>query len=89
MRNPLDANERRAIKFAMTSGAELVGRGLARAAGVQEESLTWAIDDGPWFENQLATLHLDGKRCTFELEQALGGGEDLPTLEQVAIRRLA
>ena len=48
-----------------------------------------AIDDGPWFENQLATLHLDGKRCTFELEQALGAGDELPTLEQVAIRRLA
>ena len=56
---------------------------------MEDESLTWEIADGPWFDNQLATLHLDGKRCTFELEKALGGGEELPTLEQVAVRRLA
>ena len=89
LRNPLDSNEKRAIKLAMTGGAELVGRGLARAAGVQDESLTWEIVEGPWFDNQLATLHLDGRRCTFRLEKALGGGEELPTLQQVALRPLA
>jgi hypothetical protein len=89
LRNPLDSNEQRAIKLAMTSAAELVGRGLARAAGVEGETLTWAISEGPWFDNQLATLHLDGRRCTFQLEKALGGGEELPMLEQVAVRRLA
>ena len=73
----------------MTSGAELVGRGLARAARVEGESLTWDITDGPWFDNQLATLQLNGKRCTFQLEQALGGGDELPTLRQVAVRRLS
>jgi hypothetical protein len=73
----------------MTSGAERVGRGLARAAGVEGESLTWEIAEGPWFDNQLATLQLDGKRCAFHLEKALGGGEELPTLQQVAVRRLA
>jgi hypothetical protein len=89
LRNPLDSNEKRAIKLAMTNAAEMVGRGLARAAGVEGESLTWAISEGPWFDNQLATLHLDGRRCTFELEKALGGGEELPMLQQVAVRRLA
>ena len=89
LRNPLDAHEKRAIKLGMTSGAERVGRGLARAAGVESESLTWEIAEGPWFDNQLATLQLDGKRCTFHLEKALGSGEELPTLQQVAVRRLA
>ena len=73
----------------MTSGAERVGRGLARAARVEDEPLTWEIAEGPWFDNQLGTLDLDGKRCTFRLEKALGGGEELPTLQQVAVRRLA
>ena len=82
-------DEKRAIKLAMTGGAELVGHGLARAAGVQEESLTWEIVEGPWFDDQLATLHLDGRRCTFRLEKALGGGAVLPTLQQVALRPLA
>ena len=89
LRNPLDAHEKRAIKVGMTSGAERVGRGLARAAGVEGESLTWEIAEGPWFDNQLATLQLDGKRCTFHLEKALGGGEELPILQQVAVRHLA
>jgi hypothetical protein len=89
LRNPLDSHEKRAIRVAMTSGAELIGRGLARAAGVEGESLTWEISEGPWFDNQLATLSLDGRRCSFHLDQALGDGDELPILQQVAVRRLA
>jgi hypothetical protein len=89
LRNPLDARERRAIKLAMTRPAERVGRTLARAARVGEEPLTWEIADGPWFDNQVATLDLDGRRCTFRLESAVGGGEELPRLEHAAARRLA
>jgi hypothetical protein len=88
LRNPLDARERRAIELAMTRSAERVGRTLARAAGVQDEPLTWEIADGPWFDNQVATLDLDGRRCTFRLERAAGGGEELPRLEELAFRRL-
>ena len=89
LRNPLDSNEKRAIKFALTSGAERVGRGLARAAGVEDEPLTWEIAEGPWFDNQLGTLELDGRRCTFRLEKALGAGNEQPRLQEVAVRRLA
>jgi hypothetical protein len=89
LRNPLDSNQKRAIKLAMTGGAELVGRALARAAGVEGEPLTWEITDGPWFDNQVATLDLDGRRCTFRLDKALGAGDELPTLEHAAVRRLA
>jgi hypothetical protein len=89
LRNPLDSNEKRAIKLALTGGAELVGRALARAARVEGESLTWEIADGPWFDNQVATLDLDGRRCTFLLEKAVGGENGLPRLQQVAARRLA
>jgi hypothetical protein len=56
---------------------------------VPDEPLTWEIAKGPWFDNQVATLELDGRRCTFRLERAVGGGEELPRLEQVAVRRLA
>ena len=89
LRNPLDSNEKRAIKMAMTSGAELVGRALARAAGVEGEPLTWEIANGPWFDNQVGTLELDGRRCTFRLDKALGAGNEQPRLEEVAVRRLA
>jgi hypothetical protein len=89
LRNPLDAHERRAIKLAMTRGAERVGRTLARAARVEDEPLTWEIADGPWFDNQVATLDLDGRRCSFRLESAVGAGEELPRLQETAVRRLA
>jgi hypothetical protein len=89
LRNPLDSNEKRAIKVGMTRGAELVGLALARAAGVDDEPLTWEISDGPWFDNQVGTLDLDGRRCTFRLDKAVGAAEELPRLEQVAVRRLA
>ena len=89
LRNPLDARERRAIKLAMTRGAARVGRALARAAGVADEPLTWEIADGPWFDNQVATLELDGRRCRFRLESAVGAGDEHPRLEQAAMRQLA
>ena len=90
LRNPLDANEQRAIKLGDDAAAPSAsGAAWPARRGVEDESLTWEIADGPWFDNQLATLDLDGRRCTFRLEKALGGGEELPTLEQVAVRRLA
>jgi hypothetical protein len=89
LRNPLDSNEKRVIKVGMTRGAELVGRALARAAGVDDEPLTWEISDGPWFDNQVGTLDLDGRRCVFRLDKAVGAGDELPRLEQAAVRRLA
>jgi hypothetical protein len=89
LRNPLDSRERRAIKLAMTPAAERLGNLLARAAGVESEPLTWEVRDGPWFDNQVATLDLDGRRCTFTLEKALGPAEGDPLLERVAVSRLA
>jgi hypothetical protein len=89
LRNPLNTRERRAIKLAMTPAAERLGNLLARAAGVESEPLTWEVRDGPWFDNQVATLHLDGRRCTFTLEKALGPAEGDPLLERVAVTRLA
>jgi hypothetical protein len=88
-RNPLDSRERRAIELGMTGVAERIGRGLARAARVETEPLTWSVTDGPWFDNQVATLELDGRRCAFRLEKALGAADEDPRLEQVAERRLA
>jgi PhoD-like phosphatase len=87
-RNPLNAHERRAIRLAMTKGAERVGRTLARAAGVEEETLTWRVTDGPCFDNQVATLDLDGRRGTFRLEKAIAAGDGSPRLEQIISRPL-
>lgn len=88
-RNPLDSHEQRAIKVAMSSLAERVGGLLARAAGAKPEPLTWKVTEGPWFDNQVAALDVEGRHLTFRLEKAVGAGDEEPHLEQVAERRLA
>jgi len=96
MRNPLDHNERRVIR-AMTSKPLLAAtRALSHSAGVEEPSVRWRmVGDGPWFDNQVASLHIAGRRMECTIEKALdspGDGErgvDEPRLEPVMHHRLA
>jgi hypothetical protein len=89
LRNPLDGNERRGIRAGVSKTGERIGRLLARAARVPPESLDWTIDAGPWFDNQVAMLHLDGRRAKMTLDKAVGRGDEDPRLEQVMERSLS
>ena len=72
LRNPLDANERRAILAAWKPAAARVTRQLARSAGVPPPPVDWRlIHDEPWFNNQVGWIELDGPRARFVLEKAL------------------
>ena len=73
----------------MTRVAERVGSVLARAAGVEDEPVTWRVTDGPWFDNQVAILDVDGRRVTFRLERVVAADDGSPKLEGVAARPLA
>jgi hypothetical protein len=89
MRNPLDARERRAIKAMFTRPVAAFTRRLARAAGVSDPSVRWRpMGDGPYFDNQLATLKVDGRRIDLKLEKAVPG-DDGPALDCVQDTRLA
>ena len=56
-RNPLEKRERQIIRLAASRGFAFVTRALAAAAGVPEPDVRWRmVGDGPWFDNQLATL---------------------------------
>jgi hypothetical protein len=75
LRNPLDANERKAILAAWTPPAARVARRLARSAGVQPPPIDWRlVHEEPWFNNQVAWIELDGPRARFVLEKALPEG---------------
>jgi hypothetical protein len=95
VRNPLDSRETRTIKAAMSKPAHVVGRLLARSAGVRDPSVRWRIKDGPWFDNALSTLDIEGRRLNLRIEKALPedeqsrGEEDERRLETVLERRLA
>ena len=88
-RNPLDEREKRAIRIAKSTPGRLAARGLARLAGVRRPSIDWHIDErGPWFDNQIATITIDGRRAKLVLEKTVPDGDEL-TLERVFEHDLA
>ncbi len=90
MRNPLSDPERRAIRLASSRPLIAAARLLARAAGARGHDIRWrpAGPNQPWFNNQLATLELDGRRAHVRLERPVADKGGSPQLEQVAERRL-
>ena len=78
-RNPLDRRERRAAQLANTRGAGVVGKLLARWAGVPDSGVRWRLVEEPTFDNQIGTLTFDGRHARVRLEKATPG--DPPTLE--------
>ena len=89
LRNPLDSHERQGIRIGMSKPAARAGRALARAAGVPEEPLTWTVEEGPWFDNQVATIEIDGRRAWMALDKTVAPGSGAPRLERVMRRRLS
>jgi PhoD-like phosphatase len=94
-RNPLDDRERRAIRALWSRLAARLGQALARSAGVPDPSVRWRLaHDAPWFENQVATLRLEGRSARMRLEKTLtddaeGDGRGRLRLERVFERQLA
>jgi hypothetical protein len=89
-RNPLDSRERTIIRFGMSRPFHVLARAMARAAGVKDPGIRWRLTDGgPWFNNQVATLTIDGRRMQMRLDMAVPVDEDSAKLECVLDRRLA
>jgi hypothetical protein len=89
-RNPLDAKERRMIRFGTSRPAWAIGRLLARAAGVRDPNLRWRMLEGPHFDNQVATLTLHERHGTMTLERTRADDpDDRPGLHECFSRRLA
>jgi hypothetical protein len=89
-RNPLDASERRTIRMGMSRPFTVFARALARGAGVEDPGIRWRLTDGgPWFDNQVATLLIDGRRMNMRLEKAVPVDSHSARLECVLERPLA
>jgi hypothetical protein len=90
LRNPLNRRERYAIKAAASKPAHAITRALARAAGVPEPSVRWRpLEDSPWFDNQVASLWIEGDAIEMRLDKAVAGADEAhPELERVLRRRL-
>jgi hypothetical protein len=89
-RNPLAENERRVIRLGWSRPLKSVTRTLARAAGVADPDVDWRLlGDGPWFDNQFATLRIDRRRIAMRLEKAVPRDATSAQLEKVLDRALA
>jgi hypothetical protein len=87
-RNPLDDRERRMMRFASSAAGHVVGRALARTAGVGDPNLRWRFVHGPTFDNQVATLELHERTARMRLERTLPDEWQEPKLHEVMSRSL-
>ena len=74
-RNALNRHERWMIRSGNSRGGGAAGRGLARLAGVRREPVRWRLLEGPFYDNQVATLSLEGSRARLRLERTIGEPE--------------
>jgi hypothetical protein len=88
-RNNLDRHERIAVRAGFTRPAAALARGLGRLAGVADPGIRWRLLEGPYFDNQVATLRLDGRSAELRLDKTLPHDEDPDALECSFERRLA
>ena len=85
IRNPLP----RLFRYANVAGsfavAAVVGRALARTAGLSKQRLRWELSHGPLFDNAIATLDLDGRKAVLRWETAtLPDGAEAPRMSELA-----
>ena len=89
-RNALDAHERQTIRFALSRAGAAIGRALARAAGARRPDIRWRFVEGPFFDNQVATIELEARRASMKLEKTVADPHsDERRLETVFARQLA
>ncbi len=88
-RNPLDAGERRQVKMAWSRPVWALTRALARAAGACDPEIQWRFLDGPYFDNQVASMTLDGRASRLKLEKTKRGDTEQRRLETTFERELS
>src|SRR5215208_1962660 len=87
-RNDLDRRERRVVRFAASRPGRAIGRALAATARVEDPGIRWRVTDGPYFDNQVATLRVRGHSLEVDIDKTVAGEPD-SRLERVCRRRLA
>jgi hypothetical protein len=87
-RKALDAHERLAVRIGHSRPTEVLVRALARAAGVDDPGLRWRFAGGPYYDNQIATLSLEGREASLTISKTVRD-EAGPRLETAFERRIA
>lgn len=69
-RNPLNPPIQLANRLAQKPAVGRLLERLSRRAGVQEPGISWTVDSGPWFDNGVMTVVLDGRSARVVVEHA-------------------
>ena len=88
-RNALSKRERRIARAGDSKLARRITRGLARSAGVKLPEVEWRLVQEPTFDNQFATLDINGDRADLRIEKTVPGDWRRPRIETSLERRLA
>ena len=88
-RNPLDNKERRVIRIGFSRPFKAAMEALSRAAGAQAPGMSWRLTDGPFFDNQVATIRFDGREAKIKLDKTIEGEDAQRELDCVFERRLS
>jgi PhoD-like phosphatase len=88
-RNPLSGKERRVIRAGFSTTFTRIAAALAKLAGAEDPGIRWRLRDGPFFDNQVATLHIEGRAATMRLDKTIPGDRDEDTLQTSFERRLS
>jgi hypothetical protein len=88
IRNPLARTIRLLNGIASFAVAGVLGRLLARTAGVPKPPFGWRIRRGPFFQNALGTLDLVGRRATLRFNVGRITSGNPPPLEALAEQHL-
>jgi PhoD-like phosphatase len=88
-RNALSKRERRIARAGDSRVARALSRWLARSARVTLPEVEWRLVEEPTFDNQFATLDIDGDRVDLRIEKTVPGDWRRPRIETSLERRLA
>jgi hypothetical protein len=76
IRNPLPTAMRYVTAALAYGVANAIGAAVAHSAKVPDPPWSWNMTDGPWFDNAMATLDLDGRHATLAWESPSEGPTD-------------
>jgi hypothetical protein len=88
-RNPLDENERRVVRAAFRKPLSAFATLLAKASGAADPGIRWRTLEGPCFDNQVASLHIDKRHAWARLDKTVPGESGKEALEESFSRQLA
>lgn len=87
-RQAITTFDRKAQGLAMLAPVSWFCRALVGTTPGARPDFDWRVTDGPWFDDHLVILTIDGRRAHVRYESATLDDEDRPVLTEMAERRL-